>query len=84
MTCPGSTWAPGSASDALADLLSLVASVTEEQGSARDLSLDNAILERVIDVLAEIRSARPRWPASPPGCGRWPRSATRATTWPPG
>ena len=39
--------------DALADLLSLTASVTEEQGSARDLSLDNAILERVIDVLAE-------------------------------
>jgi hypothetical protein len=37
--------------DALADLLSLVASVTEEQGSARDLSLDNALLERVIDVL---------------------------------
>ncbi len=39
--------------DALADLLSQTASVTEEQGSARDLSLDNAILERVIDVLAE-------------------------------
>jgi hypothetical protein len=39
--------------DALADLLSLTASVTDEQGSARDLSLDNAILERVIDVLAE-------------------------------
>jgi hypothetical protein len=43
----------GLAKDALADLLSLVASVTEDQGSARDLSLDNAILERVIDVLAE-------------------------------
>jgi hypothetical protein len=41
----------GLAKDALADLLSQVASVTEEQGSARDLSLDNAILERVIDVL---------------------------------
>ena len=39
--------------DALADLLSLTASVAEEQGSARDLSLDNAILERVIDVLAD-------------------------------
>jgi len=39
--------------DALADLLSQVASVAEEQGSARDLSLDNALLERVIDVLAE-------------------------------
>jgi len=39
--------------DALADLLSQTASVTEEQGSARDLSLDNALLERVIDVLAE-------------------------------
>jgi hypothetical protein len=41
----------GLAKDALADLLSQVASVTEEQGSARDLSLDSAILERVIDVL---------------------------------
>ena len=35
----------------LADVLSLVASATEEQGSTRDLSFDNAILERVIDVL---------------------------------
>jgi len=41
----------GLGKEALADLLSLVASVTEEQGSARDLSLDNAILERVIDAL---------------------------------
>ena len=41
----------GLAKDALADLLSQVASVTDEQGSARDLSLDAAILERVIDVL---------------------------------
>ena len=40
----------GLAKDALADLLSQVASVTEEQGSARDLSLDSALLERVIDV----------------------------------
>ncbi|HTX27399.1 MAG TPA: hypothetical protein VME19_10315 [Streptosporangiaceae bacterium] len=36
---------------ALADVLSLVVSATEEQGSTRDLSFDNAILERVIDVL---------------------------------
>jgi hypothetical protein len=35
----------------LADVLSLVASATGEQGSTRDLSFDNAILERVIDVL---------------------------------
>ena len=35
----------------LADVLSLVVSATEEQGSTRDLSFDNAILERVIDVL---------------------------------
>ena len=41
----------GLAKDALADLLSQVASVTDEQGSARDLSLEAAILERVIDVL---------------------------------
>jgi hypothetical protein len=36
---------------ALADVLSLAVSVTEEQGSTRDLSFDHAILERVIDVL---------------------------------
>jgi hypothetical protein len=41
----------GLSQDALADLLAQVASVTEEQGAARDLSLDNAVLERVIDVL---------------------------------
>jgi hypothetical protein len=39
--------------DALADLLAQVASVTDEQASARDLSLDTSVLERVIDVLAE-------------------------------
>ena len=37
--------------DALADVLSLVVSVGEEQNSTRELSFDNAILERVIDVL---------------------------------
>lgn len=36
---------------ALADVLSLVASVGEEHGLARDLSFDNAILERVIGEL---------------------------------
>ena len=41
----------GLARDALADLLSQVASGTDEQGSARDLSIEAAILERVIDVL---------------------------------
>ena len=35
---------------ALADVLSLAASVSEEGRDTRDLSLDNAILERVIDV----------------------------------
>jgi len=35
----------------LADVLSLVVSATAEQGSTRDLSFDNAILERVIDAL---------------------------------
>jgi hypothetical protein len=39
--------------DALADLLAQVASVADEQGSAREGSLDNALLERVIDVLAD-------------------------------
>jgi len=36
---------------ALADVLSLVVSVTEDHSSTRDLAFDNAILERVIDVL---------------------------------
>jgi hypothetical protein len=36
---------------ALADVLSLVVSVSDEARSTRDLSLDHAILERVIDVL---------------------------------
>jgi hypothetical protein len=35
----------------LADVLSLVVGATGEQASTRDLSFDNAILERVIDVL---------------------------------
>jgi hypothetical protein len=39
--------------DALADLLAQVASVTGEQASARDLSLDTSVLGWVIDVLAE-------------------------------
>jgi len=39
--------------DALADLLAQVASVTDEQASARDLALDTSVLEWVVDVLAE-------------------------------
>src|SRR5215472_9931550 len=39
--------------DALADLLAQVASVTDEQATARDLSLDTSVLDWVIDVLAE-------------------------------
>ncbi len=38
-------------SAALADVLSLTVSVSEEHGSTRDLSFDNAILGRVLDVL---------------------------------
>jgi hypothetical protein len=38
--------------EALADVLSLVVSVSEEQSSTRDLSFDNAILERVLSVFA--------------------------------
>ena len=41
----------GLRTQALADVLSLAVSVTEEQGSTRDLSFDHAILERVIDAL---------------------------------
>jgi hypothetical protein len=43
----------GLGQDELADLLAQVASVADEQAAARDLSLDNALLERVIGVLAE-------------------------------
>ena len=48
---PGLDLGTGLAKDALADLLSEVASVTDEPGSALDLSIEAAILERVIDVL---------------------------------
>jgi hypothetical protein len=41
----------GLRTEALADVLSLAVSATEEQGSTRDLAFDNAILERVIGVL---------------------------------
>jgi hypothetical protein len=41
----------GLGAQGLADVLSLTVSVTEEQSSTRDLSFDNAILERVIDAL---------------------------------
>jgi hypothetical protein len=43
----------------LADVLSLVVSVSEEQSSTRDLSFDNAILERVLGVFGG-RAAIPR------------------------
>jgi hypothetical protein len=43
---------------ALADVLSLAVSACDEQGSARDLAYDNAILERVIEVLGESVSGR--------------------------
>ncbi len=45
--------------DALADLLAQVASVTDEQASARDLSLDTSVLGWVIDVLAENPQRQP-------------------------
>ena len=41
----------GLSARALADVLSLVVSVTEEPAATRDLSFDNAILERVIEAL---------------------------------
>ncbi|MCO5996120.1 DUF4231 domain-containing protein [Actinoallomurus rhizosphaericola] len=49
----------GLEADQLADVLSLVVSVSEEQGSARDLSFDNAILERVLGVFGG-RASIPR------------------------
>ncbi|GAA3968975.1 hypothetical protein GCM10023085_59120 [Actinomadura viridis] len=39
--------------EALADVLSLVVSAGEEQSGTRDLSFDNSILERIIEVLGE-------------------------------
>ncbi|MFI0350634.1 hypothetical protein [Actinomadura sp. 9N407] len=39
--------------EALADVLSLVVGAGEEQSSTRDLSFDNSILERIIEVLGE-------------------------------
>jgi hypothetical protein len=41
----------GLSARALADVLSLVVSVAEDPGAMRDLSFDNAILERVIEAL---------------------------------
>lgn len=41
----------GMGHEALADILSLVVSVSEEQSTTRDLSFDNSILERVLSVL---------------------------------
>jgi hypothetical protein len=43
----------GLGSEALADVLSLVVSAGEEENGTRDLSFDNAILERIIGVLGE-------------------------------
>jgi hypothetical protein len=48
---PGLDLGTGLGARGLADVLSLTVSVTEEQSSTRDLSFDNAILERVIDAL---------------------------------
>ncbi|MFC5183999.1 hypothetical protein [Actinomadura harenae] len=41
----------GLAPEALADVLSLVVSAGEEEGGTRDLSFDNSILERILEVL---------------------------------
>ncbi|WP_344275916.1 coiled-coil domain-containing protein [Actinomadura napierensis] len=41
----------GLSPEALADVLSLVVSAGEEEGGTRDLSFDNSILERLIEVL---------------------------------
>ena len=40
----------GLSSEALADVLSLVVSVSEDEGTGGDVAQDNAILERLIDV----------------------------------
>lgn len=44
--------------EALADVLSLVVSAGEDQSTTRDLSLDNAILERVLGVFGGTASVR--------------------------
>ncbi len=43
----------GLRAEALADVLSLVVGAGEEEGGTRDLSFDNSILERLIEVLGE-------------------------------
>jgi len=48
---PGLDLGSGLGARDLADVLSQVVGATGEQGSTRDLAFDNAILERVIDVL---------------------------------
>ncbi|WP_315987150.1 hypothetical protein [Actinomadura sp. HBU206391] len=44
--------------EAMADVLSLVVSASEEQSSTRDLSFDNAILERILVVFGGTASVR--------------------------
>jgi hypothetical protein len=48
---PGLDLGSGLGAQDLADVLSQVVGATAEQGSTRDLAFDNAILDRVIDVL---------------------------------
>ncbi|MGH3157012.1 MAG: hypothetical protein ACRDNF_10605, partial [Streptosporangiaceae bacterium] len=43
----------GLSKEALADVLSLVVSVSEEEGSGGDVAQDNAILERLLDIFGE-------------------------------
>jgi hypothetical protein len=43
----------GLSREALADVLSLVVSVSEEEGSGGDVAQDNAILERLLDIFGE-------------------------------
>jgi hypothetical protein len=50
MDLPRLEMGTGLGKEELADVLSLVVSVSEDHASMRDLSYDNAILERVIDV----------------------------------
>lgn len=63
MDLPRLEMGTGLGKEELADVLSLVVSVSEDHASMRDLSYDNAILERVIDVfggyaaVAEITAA---------------------------
>ena len=70
----------GLSARALADVLSLVVSVTEEPAATRDLSFDNAILERVIEALGGAATIA----GVAAALRTLAQAGDRGRTWPPG